>query len=138
MSADSIDAERIPYIALPQRSKGHPRQEYLHQTGLRIGDYALIINENNGKYCSAVFADSKNKPNLGEVSIRAASLLGAPTSARHGSLPRGIIKVILPGSGDGQGFPPPGSDIIEICGKAKMREFSTSFDRNKTLALSLS
>jgi hypothetical protein len=131
-----VDAEAIPYIALPQpghRHHGnHPPPHYFQQTGLRLGDFALLINANNGKYCFAVFADTKNKPNLGEVSIRAAGMLGAPTDARHGSLPRGIVKLVFPGSGDGQGWPP-SPDVIEIYGKACLKQFSQAYDPSKSL-----
>src|SRR5262249_49994796 len=64
-----VDATRIPYIALPEI--------YFRATGLKIGDFALLINGCNGRHSFAVFADSKGKKKkLGEVSICAAAALG--------------------------------------------------------------
>jgi hypothetical protein len=118
------DAERIPYVALPPAS--------FRGTGLKLGDSALLVNANNGKYCFAIYADSKNKSNLGEVSICAASLLGAPTNARNGSLPRGIIKLIFPGSGIGQGGIVD-AHTVDVTGRMSLEHFSTFRDKNNTL-----
>jgi hypothetical protein len=118
------DAERVPYIALPPA--------YFRQAGLKLGDLALLINANNGSYCFAIFADSKNQPNLGEVSICAAGLLGAPTNARSGSLARGIIKLVFPGSGIGQGSIPD-AHTIAVTGRRSLEHFSTHRDKNNIL-----
>jgi hypothetical protein len=118
------DADRIPYIALPP--------DDFHGTGLKIGDLALLINANNGNHCFAIFADSKKKPNLGEVSIHASRLLGGPTDARHDSLPRGIIKLVFPGSGIGQGSIPD-AHTIGVTGRMSLEHFSLHRDKNNTL-----
>jgi hypothetical protein len=118
------DAETIPYVAMPPA--------YFRTTELKLGDLALLINANNGRYCFAIFADSKNEPNLGEVSICAARLLGAPTDARSGSLPQGIIKLVFPGSGIGQGSIPD-AHTIAVTGQGSLQHFSNHRDKNNTL-----
>lgn len=73
-----VDATRIPYLALPPA--------YLAETGLQIGDLALVINTQNGKFCFAIFADTKYHPVLSEVSARVVDRLGTygnPKGGRH-------------------------------------------------------
>jgi len=119
-----VNADTIPYIALPPA--------HFTSTHLKIGDQALLINANNGKYCFAIFADTKKEPNLGEISICASRLLGGPTDARNGSLPQGIIKLVFPGSGIGQGsIPDP--HTIAVTGKMSLEHFSNHRDKNNTL-----
>jgi hypothetical protein len=100
-------------------------------TGLELGDLALLINTNNGRYCFAIFADSKHRPELGEVSIRAAGLLGAPTNARNGSLPRGIVKLVFPDSGLGNGSISD-AHTIDVTGRMSLSHFSMHLDKNDT------
>jgi hypothetical protein len=121
----NVDATQIPYIALPPR--------HLHGTGLRIGDLALLVNGSNGRFTFAIYADTKYKPNFGEVSICAAGALGAPTSARHGSLPRGIITLVFPRSGRGQGRIPDAATIA-TAGRATLQQFAWLGDPSGTLA----
>jgi hypothetical protein len=118
------DATTIPYIALPLR--------YFRVTGLKIGDLALLINGTNGRYTFAIFADAKKKPNLGEVSIYAATALGAPADPRYGSLHQGIIALVFPGSGIGQGSIPD-THGIEVSGRMHLQHFSNFRDKAKMM-----
>jgi hypothetical protein len=123
-----VDATRIPYVALPPA--------HLRRTGLRIGDFALVINAINGRYTFAIFADAKSdnpsKVKLGEFSINAAAALGAPTDARHGSMRKGIITLLFPGSGLGQGTIPD-ADTIDVVGRRSLEHFSNYRDKDSTL-----
>jgi hypothetical protein len=118
------DATRIPYIALPN---------FFHGTGLKLGDVALLINGTNGKHCFAIFADSKGrKPKLGEVSICAAAALGAPSDPRHGGMSRGLITLVFPDSGLGQGMIP-GANTIAVSGRGLLEHFSKYRDKDSKL-----
>ena len=122
------DATTIPYIALPFH--------HFHRKGVQIGDLALVINATNGKFCYTVFADSKSdKPQnvkVGEFSIAAADAIGAPTDARRGSLSKGVITVLFPGSGIGQGsIPDP--KTIAVAGQGFLEHFSNHRDKDNKL-----
>lgn len=120
------DATMVPYVALPPK--------YFRTTGLEIGDLALIINTNTGKFTFAVFADSKNKPNLGEISICAAVALGSPGDPKHGGGPsKGVITIVFPGSGAGQGSIPDDAGI-QASGKKILQIFNITNDPTDTLA----
>jgi hypothetical protein len=127
------DATCIPYIGLPPA--------HLRITGLTIGDLALVINAINGKYTFAVFADSKSdnplKVKLGEFSICAAAALGAPTDARHGSMSSGIITLIFPGAGLGQGSIP-SAETIAVTGRMSLQHFSNFRDKDSKLPAAFS
>jgi len=118
------DATRIPYVALPPA--------YFRTTGLKIGDLALLINGNNGNHSFAIFADSKNKAKLGEISICAAAALGAPTNARRGGMARGIISLVFPSSGIGQGAIPD-AHTIAVCGQMHLQHFARYRDKDSRL-----
>jgi hypothetical protein len=122
------DATKIPYIALPPA--------HLHRTGLKIGDLGLVINATNGKYTFVVFADSKSdnplKVKLGEFSICATAALDAPTSARNGSMSKGIISLIFPNSGIGQGSIPD-AKTITVVGRSFLQHFSNHRDKDSKL-----
>jgi hypothetical protein len=55
-----VDAEFIPYIVLPAD----------FASGVRTGDVCTVVNLNNNRTTSAIFADTN--PNVGEASIRVA------------------------------------------------------------------
>jgi hypothetical protein len=117
------DATQTPYIALPPT--------YFHGTHLQLGDYALLINGNNGQYTFAVFADTKKQPNLGEISICASAALGGPIDARSGSLPRGIITLVFPNSGIHMGVRD--AHTIAVCGRLSLEHFSEFRDKSNAL-----
>ena len=118
-----VDATKVPYVALPPR--------HLHGTGLSLGDICFSINVRNGRSYFSVFADSKNKPNLGEVSSRLADALGLP-SGRNGGTSSGVMFLVFPGSGIGQGSKPQDNDI-QIIGKSLLSHFSRFRDVDNKL-----
>jgi hypothetical protein len=88
-----VDSERIPYIVLPGGHLGNAT----------LGDYAIVINLDNGKRISAIAADAGPKHKVGEVSVAVAkALLGAKgASPRTGGTDSGIRYVVFPNSGTG-------------------------------------
>ena len=94
-----VDATRYPYIALPQRM--------LSRIGyLQIGDFAVVFNVRNSRFCNAIYADVKNLP-VFEGSVALADSLGLPPSPINGGTShRQILCLVFPGSGFGQGFIP--------------------------------
>ena len=87
------DAEKIPYIVLPPS---------LADSGMKLGDIALVINTKNDSACFAIFADTGPKNKIGEGSIALAKALGINSNPRTGGADDGIIYILFPGSGDGK------------------------------------
>ena len=88
-----VDSEAVPFIVLPGGHLGRAS----------LGDYALVVNTENGKMVHAIAADAGPKHHVGEASIAVArALLGeAASSPRSGGTERAIIRyVVFPGSGD--------------------------------------
>lgn len=89
-----VDAEFVPYIVLPAQ----------FAAGVALGDLCTVINLNNDRTTSAIFADTN--PNVGEVSVRAAIALhiqdpSFPITelARHGGDEKAnYVYVVYPGS----------------------------------------
>jgi hypothetical protein len=128
-----VNAVTVPYLALPPR--------YFKKTGLTIGDTAFVVAPKTGKYTFAIFADTKNLPNLGESSRAVADRLGVPSDLRwreHGSTPAGansgIFYLVFPGTGLGNGWLPPDT-IIQSTGPDLLSWFSRFGDRAKKLPL---
>ncbi len=63
-SARYVDATKIPYVVLPE--------DVAERGGARLGDFALVMNLNNGKSSFAIYADIGT---LGEGSIALADAL---------------------------------------------------------------
>lgn len=90
------NSEEIPFIVLPKK--------VLDLGGIRIGDLAYVYNTKNKKDCFALFADGGPGGKLGEGSIYLAKTLGINSNARSGGTTDGIIYVVFPQSGKGNGF----------------------------------
>jgi len=84
-----VDASRIPYIALPQ--------DLADREGMQLGDFAFVMNLENGKSSFAIYADIGT---IGEGSIALADALSIPSDARRGGQSDGILYLLFPGSGD--------------------------------------
>jgi len=70
-----------------------------------------VVNQTNGKRAFAIYADGGPKGHLGEGSLYLANQLrNAPLPAAAGtrqSLPRGIVYVLFPGTGNRRPKPRP-------------------------------
>ncbi|HEY1781253.1 MAG TPA: hypothetical protein VGG79_12650 [Roseiarcus sp.] len=122
-----VDATKIPYLALPPA--------YFTETGLRIGDLSLVINTQNGKFCFAIFADTKYHPVLSEVSARVVDRLGTFGNPKGGPSPSaGIIRIVFPGSGLGNKVGWPDEHTIDVAGSGFLDILSRRLDKQKTLA----
>ncbi len=84
-----VDASATPYIALPQ--------SLATRGGMRLGDFAFVMNLRNGKSTFALYADIGK---LGEGSVALAKMLGIPSDARQGGQPDGILYLLFPRSGN--------------------------------------
>ena len=85
-----INATKVPYIALPS--------DFAARFNISLGDLAVVINQANGRYAYAIFADVGPKGRIGEGSIALAKQLGIPANPRHDSVEAGIIYLIFPAS----------------------------------------
>lgn len=84
-----VDASEIPYVALPP--------DLADRGGVRLGDFAVVMNLRNGKSSFAIYADIGT---LGEGSVALADALGILSDARHGGASDGILYLLFPGSGN--------------------------------------
>ena len=122
-----VDATKIPYLALPPAD--------LAETGLHLGDFALVINTQNGKSCFAIFADTKTHHVLSEVSIRVVDRLGTYGNPKGGpSPPNGIIRIVFPESGIGNKVGWPDEHTIDVVGSGFLDILSRRHDKQRTLA----
>jgi hypothetical protein len=90
-----VDARRIPYIVLPLDVAG--------RFGIRLGDFAVVSNQRNGRFAYAIYADVGPAGKLGEGSMALARALGLSSNPRRGGVDDGILFLVFPGSGRGPG-----------------------------------
>ncbi|MBW4593753.1 MAG: glycoside hydrolase family 75 protein [Brasilonema angustatum HA4187-MV1] len=100
-----VDSREIPYIVLPENNN----EEFLKKTNIKLGDFAVIYNGNNGKFAFAIFADTSlyfagdiEEYRFGEGSIALAKALGISLNPKNGGVKNNIIYTIFPGSGNGK------------------------------------
>jgi hypothetical protein len=100
-----VDAAKIPYVVLHPEALKHAR----------LGDFATVVNIQNGKVSAAIVAD-ESAPDLpvGEGSIALAEHLGIDSRPRYGGKSGGVAYLIYPGSGNGRPRP-----LEEIDAKSK-------------------
>lgn len=89
-----VDASKIPFIVLPG--------SMAREVGARPGDFAAVLNVNNGRSSYAIFGDVGPSDRIGEGSVALAENLGVRSDARNGGARRGILYLIFPGSGNGR------------------------------------
>jgi len=89
-----VDASKIPFVVLPG---GLARQ-----LGARVGDFAIVFNERNGKSSYAIYGDVGPYDRIGEGSVALAENLGIRSDARNGGTWRGVLYLVFPGSGEGR------------------------------------
>lgn len=114
-----VDAAKIPYVVLHPKVLNHAR----------LGDFATIVNFQNGKISAAIVAD-ESAPNLpvGEGSIALAQELGIDSNPRYGGQKEAVAYLIYPGSGNGK--PRPLEEIV--ANSKKLFEAWGGFDKLKT------
>lgn len=88
-----VDAANIPYVVLPPVGFKHAK----------LGDFASVINLQNGKVAGAIVAD-ESAPDLkmGEGSIALANALDIDSNPRSGGIEHGVAYIVYPGSGNGK------------------------------------
>jgi hypothetical protein len=88
-----VDASEIPYIVI------HPKVLNF----ARLGDFATVVNLQNGKTSAAIVAD-ESTPSLrvGEGSIALARALGIDPNPRSGGKDKGVAYIIYLDSGNGR------------------------------------
>lgn len=86
-----VDADSVPYVVLPTASPaGHPEidgHQFRTVTGLRIGDYGVVIA--HGKVVSVIIADGGPANKIGEGSgalLKKLSKKGEPTPIDDGAV----------------------------------------------------
>jgi hypothetical protein len=84
-----VDASKIPYVVLPD--------DMAENAGARLGDFAVVMNLQNGKSSYAIFADIGT---MGEGSIALADNLGIWSDARRGGQSGAILYLVFPDSGN--------------------------------------
>ena len=87
-----VDASKIQYIAIPPETDGW---------GVKLGDFAVVMNSRNGRIAFAIVADVGPPAKLGEGSIALADAIGIASSPKDGGLAGGVVYAIFPGSGSG-------------------------------------
>jgi hypothetical protein len=90
-----VDARKIPYIVLPREVAG--------RFGIRLGDFAVVSNQSNGRLAYAIYADVGPSGKLGEGSMALAKALGLSSNPRGGGAEDGVMFLVFPGSGRGSG-----------------------------------
>jgi Fungal chitosanase of glycosyl hydrolase group 75 len=91
-----VDSESVPFIVLPTS----------HGFGAKLGDFAMVCNGGNGKYCAAIYADNGPVNKIGEISIALAKELGVnPDPKSGGSEESDFLYVVFPGSRKGWPLP---------------------------------
>jgi hypothetical protein len=96
-----VDAERVPYIVLPEADGQN--EEFYERTRIGLGDLAAVIYRGHVEF--AFVADLGPPDKLGEGSVALAQALGHnPFVLRGGqeridrSIPGGVIYIVFPGS----------------------------------------
>ena len=114
-----VDSARVPYVALHPKTLSHAR----------LGDFATVVNFQNGKTSAAIVADeSAADLPVGEGSMALAEALGIDSSPRHGGKDDAVAYLIYPGSGNGRPRP-----LKEIVANSKqLFEAWGGFDRLNT------
>lgn len=96
-----VDAETVPYIALPS-----------DLAGPGLGDLAVVIDTTSGERSGAILADRSPSGKLGEGSIALAKNLRIDPDPRYGGTDEGIVFVVFLDSSNG--WPVPARRLSEL------------------------
>jgi hypothetical protein len=83
-----VNAEAINFVVLPGRLG----------LGVKLGDFAVVINPSSGRSACAVYADVGPVNKIGEASIATANAIGISSSPKTGGIGHGIAYIVFPGS----------------------------------------
>lgn len=96
------NSEELPFMVLPAYKA----------MGASLGDFAVIYNQRNGKYCYGIYADIGPTNHLGEASIKAAELLNINSNPKSGGQSGDIIYLVFPNTRIQSGRIPSHQSII--------------------------
>jgi hypothetical protein len=88
-----VDSELFPYIDVPRQLSS--------SAGVRLGDFAVVLNTKNQKLCYAIVAGYGPANQIGIGSIALAKALEINANPKTGGAGDGIIYKIFPGSATG-------------------------------------
>jgi hypothetical protein len=97
------NSETLPFLVLPAYKA----------MGADLGDFAVLYNQRNGKYCYAIYADIGPTDHLGEASMKAAELLGINSNPKSGGQSGDIVYLVFPGSRTQAGRIPSYDTVVE-------------------------
>ena len=106
-TAAAVDSDVYPYIVIPNAGPKPHGKEFARQTGIAMGDFAVVIYD--GKVVPAFVADGGPYNKIGEASnavfagvgkdrCKAKNAAGKCTKYRDSSLPKDILYFVFPGS----------------------------------------
>lgn len=79
-----VNAEVIPYLVLPTNYKKWGKIE--------LGTVCIMLNKQNGKMTSGIFADTGPKTKIGEASMACAEALGINSNPKTGGTESRIVE----------------------------------------------
>lgn len=103
-----VDADRVPYVVIPEAGPPDVAGEFTRLTGVGVGDFGVVIA--HGRVVPVIVADTGPYPKLGEGSLALHRALGHEQCAAksHGvcarvddegqSISSGVTTVLFPGS----------------------------------------
>ncbi len=102
-----VDAEHVPFIAIPVAGPNDVKTEFKDKTGVKMGDFGVIIYRD--KWVPAFVADGGPYNKLGEGSAAALAALGKDRCLHHNaqgfctkyknvSIPDSVVTIVFPGS----------------------------------------
>ena len=112
-SLAGVDSNVTPYFVLPGG--------FAAQHGIKLGDLAVVLYRDRIEF--AVYADSGPRSKIGEGSIALHRALGFERVGGGGriidvGIPRGVVTVVFPGSGNGTAQTP---ESVRLAGAVRFR-----------------
>lgn len=80
------NSETIPFFVLPANKA----------MGASLGDFGVVYNKRNGKFCYAIYADVGPANHLGEASMKAAELIGINNNPKSGGQSNDVVYLVFP------------------------------------------
>ncbi len=105
----SVDADAVPYVVIPETGPGETQGEFGRLTGLRVGDFGVVIA--GGRVVPVIVADTGPFSKLGEGSMALHRALGHEVCAHRSrsgecdrlvrsveSIESGVTTILYPGT----------------------------------------